>query len=322
MREPVDVVTGGLGYIGQSLIAELIARGRRPLAVDVRSVASQVPGVAVRVGSVADGEVWREIFDQYEVQTIFHCAGLIAVGESMTEPARYFAENVAAALAMLDHVRRWRAVPLVFSSSAAVYGTPREVPIAEEADKHPESPYGLTKWHFEQILESFDYAYRMPWMALRYFNAAGTSGGVEERHQPETHLLPRVADALAAGQRPTVYGCDHPTPDGSAVRDYVHVRDLVAAHIQAADYLARGGESGAVNLGSGRGTSVLEVIAAFGRVSQQKIDPILEPIRPGDPPVLVADIARARAVLGWSPRHSSIDAIVQEVWLQRGAGRR
>lgn len=314
-RPHAAVITGGLGFIGQSLAYRLREEGNPVVVLDRRPIASQVEGVEVVRGSVADPEAWEWIRARYRPTAIYHCAGLISVAESVAEPARYFHENVVEAVKMLDQLLLAEPVPLIFSSSAAIYGTPSTVPIPESAAKAPLSPYGVTKWQFEQILDAYQQAYGIPWAALRYFNAAGQLGPVRERHLPETHVLPLMARAIRAGQAPAVFGTDYPTPDGSAIRDYVHVADLVDAHLAAARYLAAGGTSGAFNLGSGAGTSVLELVAAFRRVTGQPVAPTLKDRRPGDSPVLVAAIDRARTLLNWTPvRSTPVDAMVEDAW--------
>lgn len=313
-RPVAQVITGGLGYIGQSLAYRLLTEGKTVVVIDRREIPSQIAGVHIVRGSVGDAEVWEWIRARYQIAVVFHCAGLISVSESVAEPSRYFQQNIVEGIRMLDHLRQDRPIPVVFSSSAGVYGTPERVPIEENTPKNPLSPYGTTKLQFEQILDSYFGAYQMPWMALRYFNAAGQLGPVQEAHVPETHALPRLARAIRDGAPPLVYGTDYPTPDGSAVRDYIHVADLVDAHVRAAQYLIDGGTPMALNLGSGTGTSVFELIAAFERVSGQSITPRLEDRRPGDPPILVAAIDQARHTLNWEPRHSNLDAMVGDAW--------
>ncbi len=313
MSNSINVVTGGLGYIGQSIVAELVRRGQRAVIVDRRAIPSQVAGVEVIRADVRESAAW-ESFQDHPIGAVFHCAGLIQVGESVSEPARYFDDNIAAGIAMLEHLRGLGPVPVIFSSSAAVYGIPESTPIPETAPLNPLSPYGTTKRQFEEILAAYHHAYGYPFVALRYFNAAGSDGFVRENHEPETHLLPRVAHWIATGQAPVVYGRDYPTPDGTAIRDYVHIRDLVEAHLAARDYLQAGGDSSVINLGSGRGTSVLEMMEAFRRVVPDMPSPRFVERRPGDPPILVADVGRARRLLDWEPRHSDVDRIVSEVW--------
>ncbi|MDA8194292.1 MAG: UDP-glucose 4-epimerase GalE [Thermaerobacter sp.] len=317
-KRPTAVITGGLGYIGQSLAFALKSAGEPVLVIDRRAIPGQVPGIGVITGSIADPAVWRQVADESQPTAIYHCAGLISVTESLARPAEYFRENVAAGIAMLDHMLSLIGpVPVVFSSSAAVYGAPERLPLREDAALRPMSPYGVTKRQFEEVLAAYAAPYGIPWVALRYFNAAGMVGPVREQHDPETHLLPRVADAVRAGGAPVIYGSDYPTADGTAVRDYIHVADLAEAHQAAARYLRQGGESGPINLGSGQGTSVTQVLEAFAAVSGAVLRPQRQPRRAGDPPELVADIGRARTVLRWAPRRSGIREIVAEVWQGR-----
>lgn len=307
-----SVVTGGLGYIGQAIAAELKARGEDPIIIDRRPIPAQIDEVRIIRGDIRDGSVWDQVTAP---RAIFHCAGLIQVGESVEKPARYFDDNVSAGLSMLSHVlERFGPIPIIFSSSAAVYGVPDRTPIDEGATLHPLSPYGVTKRQFEEILAAFQAAYGIPYVALRYFNAAGTDGRVKENHDPETHLLPRVARALVAGEAPVIYGSDYPTPDGTAIRDYIHVQDLVEAHVAARQYLEDGGASTALNLGSGRGMSVLEMVEAFRDWLPDMPAPRRVARRPGDPPVLVAAIERARSVLHWSPSRSDAGRLVGEAF--------
>ncbi|CAB1128338.1 UDP-glucose 4-epimerase [Candidatus Hydrogenisulfobacillus filiaventi] len=314
-KPAVAVVTGGLGYIGQTLAAALQAQGMPVVAVDRRAVPAQVAGLEVWRGRVGDAGLWQALAARYRLRVVYHCAGLISVAESVAEPGPYFRENVSEGLAMLEALRGLGPVPVVFSSSAAVYGVPAAVPIPEEAPLAPVNPYGVTKRVFEEALAAYGRAYGLPWVALRYFNAAGTAYGVRERHEPETHVIPRMAAALQGGEAPVVFGTDYPTPDGSAVRDYIHVADLVDAHLKAAAYLEAGGPSLALNLGSGRGTSVLELAAALIRVSGRAAEPRRAPRRPGDPPALVAAIGRARQVLAWEPvRSADLEGLLAEVW--------
>jgi UDP-glucose 4-epimerase len=284
--------------------------GIHVLSIDVRC---NQPSEGIR-GSIADPKVWDVVYAMGCPELIIHCAGLIVVSESVREPHRYYAENVVAALGMLEHIRRRGPVPIVFSSSAAVYGHPTSVPISEDAPKAPINPYGQTKWMFEQILADYHRAYGLPWIALRYFNAAGVVGTVREAHQPETHLLPLAAGALARGEAPIIYGHHYPTRDGTAIRDFIHVADLAEAHLLAGEYLLDGGEPTALNLGSGHGVTVLEAVAALQKASGRYLSPRFDDPRPGDPPELVASINKARQLLGWTPRRSDIERIAREVW--------
>lgn len=309
----VSVVTGGLGYIGQSLVSTLKGLGQYPVVIDVRSIPSQVADVEVIRGSIGESRVWEQLRGR-TIDTVYHCAGLISVAESVNEPAAYFKQNVSEGLSMLNLLPQWGSPPLVFSSSAAIYGHPDDVPIPEDGPKRPLSPYGLTKWHFEQILQSYQEAYHQPYVALRYFNAAGCVPGVRELHDPETHLVPLVLRAFRERRSPTIFGSDYPTSDGTAVRDYVHVGDLVEAHIKAAQHLRDGGPSCALNLGSGRGATVREVMGVAEAVTGVHLPPVLKENRAGDAAVLVADISEAHRVLGWKPTRSDMTRIVSEVW--------
>lgn len=314
----ISVITGGLGYIGQSLAFYLTSQGDRVVVVDRSDVLPQVKGIPVVRGMVGDPDTWNAVARMGRVKVIYHCAGLISVAESVIAPQEYFQHNVVQGVGMLDHILSvFGPVPVVFSSSAAVYGVPRHIPVPETAPVRPLSPYGITKRQFEEVLAAYQAAYGLPWMALRYFNAAGMIGPVRENHRPETHLLPKVADAIREGKAPVIYGTDYPTPDGTAVRDYVHVRDLVRAHRLAAEALYSGLPSEVVNLGSGQGTSVAEVVQAFRDVAGRAIPVREEARRPGDPPILVADVRRANEILDWRPEHSDIGRIVAEVWAGR-----
>ncbi len=309
------LITGGLGYVGQSLAAVLKRRGESPILLDYRDIPSQVPDIPLFRGSVGSKQIWKKIFESYHLTMIYHCAGLIVVPESLREPARYFEENLIAPLAMLNYIRDNGPIPMVFSSSAAVYGNPKAVPIPEEAMKVPISPYGVSKWQFEEILRAYDMAYVQPWVALRYFNVAGSVEGVIESHDPETHLLPRIAMALIRHEQPEIYGTDYPTADGTAIRDYIHMHDLVEAHLQAAHYLQEGGSSQAFNVGSGHGHSVQEVIDGYARVTGLPISPIRMAKRAGDPPILVADIYKAQTELRFKPCYShDVDHMIRDTW--------
>ena len=246
-----------------------------------------------------------------------HFAAWLLVGESVQEPRKYYWNNVVNTLRLLDAMLAAGVKLIVFSSSAATYGNPRTVPIPEDHPKEPVNPYGETKLAMERALQWYGNAYELRWMALRYFNAAGADhdGEIGESHDPEAHLIPLTIKA-ALGERPHVeiYGTDYPTTDGTAVRDYIHVTDLADAHVRALDYLTRGGESRALNLGTGHGYSVREVINAVGKISPQPVPAREGPRRAGDPPILVADASQAGTVLGWKPQHSDLETIIQDAW--------
>lgn len=313
-QDPVIVVTGGAGYVGGAITAYLARAGVRTLVVDKQAPGPDHPGGWIRA-SVGDESVWQRIRDSVVVRAVIHCAGLIVAPESMRDPAPYFVENVAESMHMLAGMERvGLRVPLVFSSSAAVYGEPPVVPIPESTPCQPTTPYGQTKRQFEEALVWYGLAYGLPWMALRYFNAAGAFLRRAEQHRPETHLLPLTFTAAVRERPITVYGDDYPTPDGTAIRDYVHVEDLARAHLAAVEVLEEGRASQCINLGSGTGHSVREMIHAVERVVGRALPADIQPRRPGDPAVLVADIRRAREVLHWEPQVSSADRIVEDAW--------
>ena len=315
------LVTGGAGYIGSHMVKTLLDRGHEVTVLDDLSTGHRdaVPeGARLVEGDIARVSDVRALLDERAIEAIFHFAAKIRVEESVSNPRLYWQRNLVATLSLLEAVlERAAPVPFVFSSTAAVYGTPDEVPIDEEHPKRPVSPYGDTKLAIELALASYGRAHALPWTALRYFNAAGANAaaGLGERHDPETHLVPLVLDAALGKRRSvSVFGTDWPTPDGTCVRDYVHIVDLCEAHLAALEHLARGGESGAFNLGTGRGHSVREVIESARRISGRPIDVIEAPRRGGDPPSLVAKVDRAERVLGWKAKRGDLDVIVGDAW--------
>ncbi len=319
---PAVLVTGAAGYVAGPVVARLVAAGHQVVGLDNLSTSSGrtlPPGVHLVRAQVGDRVVLRRIFSDWRIAAVFHFAGDTSVGESMTEPLRYYQHNVRESLALLEAVLASGGAPFIFSSSAAVYGIPARSPIPEDAVLAPINPYGETKAVFERALHWAGVAHDLPWAALRYFNAAG-SEGAWERKAVETHLIPRVLAAAAGGPPLAVYGQDYPTPDGTAVRDYVHVADLAAGHLAALAHLRRGGESGCFNLGSGRGCSVAEVIGAAERVTGRPVPWAPGPRRDGDPPALVADVSRAAAVLDWRANRSSLGEIVADAWRAWQAG--
>ncbi len=279
-------------------------------------------------GDLADADLVRRTLVEHKATAVIHFAASILVGESVGSPRKYFWNNVVNTLKLLDAMQDAGVKHIVFSSSAAVYGTPETALIAEEHPQRPINPYGETKLMMERTLKWYGEAYGLRWIALRYFNACGADfdGELGEEHNPETHLIPLVIRA-ALGHRPyaEVYGNDYPTPDGTAIRDYIHVVDLADAHVRALEHILRGGESAALNLGTGKGLSVREVIAAVDRVVEaarrqglsvphERVPVRDGPRRAGDPAFLVADPRRANQILGWTPRYSDIDSIVQSAW--------
>ncbi len=308
------LVVGGAGYIGSHMVKHLLAEGHDVVVADLAPTRPQVKWVEL---DIADAPALDALFAEYSFDAVFHFASFIQVGESVTEPGRYYQNNVAATLVLLQAMVRAGVRRLIFSSTAAVYGDPQYVPIDEQHPKAPINPYGCSKWMVEQVLQDFDRAYGLRSVCLRYFNAAGADpeGECGERHEPETHLIPLILQA-ASGRRPaiTVFGRDYDTPDGTCIRDYIHVADLASAHALAVNYLVAGGASTALNLGNGLGFSVQQVIDTVRDVTGREVRVEDAPRRAGDPPRLVADAGKARQLLGWQPVYSSLDAIVRHAW--------
>ena len=310
------LVTGGAGYIGSHTAKALERTGYTPVVFDDLSTGhrSTVKWGPFIQGSLADTGLLRHVLREHKVEAVIHFAASLLVGESMTNPQKYFWNNVVNTLRLLDAMLETGVKHIVFSSSAAVYGTPERVPIPEDHPKEPINSYGESKLSMERAIKWYGIGYGTQWMALRYFNAAGADpeGELGEDHDPETHLIPLVIKA-ALGQRAyvEVYGTDYPTPDGTPVRDYIDVNDLADAHVRALGHIMEGGESLALNLGTGNGTSVRQVIAAVGRICDRQVPVREAPRRAGDPPSLVADPIRAFKVLGWRPQRSDLDTIVE-----------
>lgn len=313
------LVVGGAGYIGSHMVKQLRRAGHDLVVADNFSTGYRSALMDARVVEldIADAQALDDLFASQHFDAVFHFASFIQVGESVSEPGKYYQNNLAATLTLLQAMLRANVRHFIFSSTAAVYGDPMYVPIDEDHPKAAINPYGRSKWMVEQMLEDFDRAYGLKSVCLRYFNAAGADpeGQLGERHEPETHLLPLILQA-ASGRRAaiTVYGRDYDTPDGTCVRDYVHVSDLVAAHALAVDYLLDGGASTAFNLGNGQGFSVQQVIETARLVTGKEIRVNEAPRRAGDPPRLVADPKRANALLGWQPQFASLEQIVAHAW--------
>lgn len=313
------LVTGGAGYIGSHTAKALAEAGHSPIVLDDLSTGhrSAVKWGPLIEGDLGDRELVNSILRDYQIEGVLHFAACLLVGESMTNPQKYFWNNDVSTLGLLDAMKANGVKNIVFSSSAATYGNPEKVPIPEDHPQKPVNPYGESKLFVERMLKWYGSAYGLQWMALRYFNAAGAdlAGEIGEAHDPESHLLPLVIQA-ALGQRPAVeiYGSDYPTPDGTAIRDFIHVNDLADAHVRALEHLAKNGESTALNLGTGQGHSVLEVIDAVGKFAKQEVPAKKAPRRAGDPAVLVADPGKAERVLGWRPRHSDLETVVRSAW--------
>ena len=313
------LVVGGAGYIGSHMVKHLLDAGHEVVIADNFSTgyrSALLGGTLVEL-DIADAKALEDLFAAHHFNAVFHFASFIQVGESVSEPGKYYANNFSATLTLLQAMVQARVNNFIFSSTAAVYGDPSYTPIDEEHPKAAINPYGRSKWMVEQMLADFDHAYGLKSVCLRYFNAAGADpeGLLGERHEPETHLLPLILQA-AAGRRPaiTVFGRDYDTPDGTCIRDYIHVSDLVEAHALAVEYLLGGGISSAFNLGNGQGFSVQEVIDTARSVTGRAIAVTDAPRRAGDPPRLVADASRASKVLGWTPQFASLEQIVAHAW--------
>ncbi|MGH9353583.1 MAG: UDP-glucose 4-epimerase GalE [Terriglobia bacterium] len=313
------LVTGGAGYIGSHTAKALAQKGLDPVVLDDLStgVHSAVRWGELIEGDFGDREILRGIFARHKIEAVFHFAASASVGESVRDPRIFFHNNVANTLSLLDAMLEAKVRFIVFSSSAATYGDPERVPMPEEHPQRPINPYGESKLAIERVLHWYGKAYDLRWVAFRYFNAAGAdpAGEIGEAHNPEEHLIPRVIQA-ALGQIPEVqiYGKDYPTQDGTAVRDYIHVSDLADAHVLGLQYLSKGGESAAFNLGTSKGHSVREVIQTVERVSGRKVPFSEAPRRAGDPPVLVADGSKAMRALAWKPQYPGLESIVKTAW--------
>ncbi len=321
------LVTGGAGYVGSVSVEALLAAGHSVVVLDDLSSGHReaVPmGVPLEVGSYGDGERVADLLVRESIDAILHCGARSLVGESIADPSRYYRDNVAGGIALLEAMRRAGVRRLVFSSTAAVYGVPEETPITEDATLRPINPYGETKRVFETAMRWYGSAYGLRSVSLRYFNVAGATERNGEDHQPETHLIPNILRAADGEAEVTIFGNDYPTPDGTCIRDYIHVADLADAHLLALEATAlsddRTGppvgssEALAFNLGSGSGFSVRQVLEACEAVVGHPIPSRVGPRRPGDPPVLVATAERAHRILGWRPRRGSLEAMIGSAW--------
>jgi UDP-glucose 4-epimerase len=313
------LVTGGAGYIGSHMVRILAEGGHAVVTFDDLSAGFRdavLDGKFVR-GSLHDKSALESLFGSHLFDAVIHFAGAIAVGESVRNPAKYYQNNLSGTLNLLEAMNSHGVGKLVFSSSAAIFGIPQYVPIDEAHPQSPVNPYGMTKWMAERILHDYDVAYGLRSVALRYFNAAGAApdAALGERHNPETHLIP-LALRTAKGELPElrIFGTDYDTPDGTCIRDYIHIVDLCDAHVLALQHLANGGESRAYNLGNGQGYSVKEVIHVAERVSGKIIPVQYCPRRAGDPPHLVANASRIIRDWGWAPRFAALEQIVEHAW--------
>ena len=312
------LVTGGAGYIGSHTVRLLLERGYDVAVVDnlSRGYRQNVPAGRLYEMDVADTNALTGLMRQRKTEAVVHFAAFIAVGESMVVPERYFVNNVAGSLSLLTAMLGAGVKHIVFSSTAAVYGNPHAVPILETFPIQPVNPYGESKVMVETALGWFDRIHHLTSVCLRYFNAAGSApdGALGEQHEPETHLIPLILRAVLSGKPVTVFGEDYDTPDGTCIRDYIHVEDLAEAHILALEYLLAAGSSDQFNVGTGSGHSVMEVIRAVEEVTGQKVPYMMGTRREGDPARLVASSDKLQSKLGWQPRSSDLKTIVTHAW--------
>jgi len=313
------LVTGGAGYIGSHTVAELLEQGKEVVVIDNLQTGHKdaLLGGKLYEGDLRDKELLKRLFAENEIEAVIHFAANSLVGESMKDPVKYFDNNVYGTLCLLEAMDKANVRKIVFSSTAATYGEPEKVPIEENDPTHPTNVYGETKLTMERMMAWFDQVLDIKYVALRYFNAAGAhaSGKIGEDHDPETHLVPLILQA-AIGQRDSIkiFGDDYDTPDGTCIRDYIHVSDLADAHLRAVEYLLGGGDSDVFNLGSGQGFSVKEMIEAVREVTGRDFPVQVTPRRAGDPAVLVASSDKARSVLGWKPSRDNLQDIIGSAW--------
>lgn len=312
------LVTGGAGYIGSHTLQQVLAAGHEAWAYDNLNKGHRgaVPEGRLVVGDLHDTEHLAATLKQHKIDAVMHFAAFALVGESVEDPQLYYNNNIAGGISLANAMLKADVKRIVFSSTTATYGVPEQVPIRETEDQRPINPYGFSKFVFEKLLEDYAHAYGWGYAALRYFNAAGASedGTIGEDHTPESHIIPLVLQ-VALGQRDKIFifGDDYPTPDGTCIRDYVHVLDLASAHLLALEKL-EDGTAIKVNLGTGRGNSVQEIIQACRQISGHPIPSEVSPRRPGDPPELIADASLANEVLGWTPKYTDIEEIIRTAW--------
>ncbi len=312
------LVTGGAGYIGSVAVEDLHKKGEKVIVLDNlvyghrESVDEKIPFYE---GNIGDRELVEKILSEHEIEAAMHFSAFAYVGESVENPQKYYENNFVQTIKLLEVLIERNVKKFIFSSTCATFGEPQYVPIDEKHPQNPVNPYGWTKFMTERVLADYDRAYGLKFVALRYFNACGASEKCGEHHDPETHLIPLILFA-AQGRREaiSVFGDDYPTPDGSAIRDYIHISDLSQAHLLALDYLRGGGDSEFINLGNGNGYSVKEVIEAARQVTGKNIEARIAPRRAGDPSRLVANAAKAHEVLGWDPQFPEIEKIIESAW--------
>ncbi|WP_461198292.1 UDP-glucose 4-epimerase GalE [Enterococcus sp. N249-2] len=314
------LVLGGAGYIGSHAVDQLINQGKEVAVVDNLLTGHRQavhPAATFYQGDIRDKDFLQKVFEKETIEGVIHFAASSLVGESVEKPLKYFNNNVYGMQILLEVMQAHAVKHIVFSSTAATYGEPEESPITEMTPTNPKNPYGESKLMMEKMMRWCDEAYGMKFVALRYFNVAGAKADatIGEDHDPETHLVPIILQA-ALGQRKEVaiFGDDYDTPDGTCIRDYVHVEDLIAAHLLALDYLQKGNESNVFNLGSNNGYSVKEMVEAARTVTEKDIPARIAPRRAGDPSTLVASSDKAKAILGWQPKYTTVEAIIETAW--------
>ncbi len=320
--KPTILVTGGAGYIGSHAVLALKRAGYGVVVLDNlvyghRDLVEKVLQVKLIVGDTNDRALLDELFASHDIAAVMHFSAYAYVGESVTDPDKYYRNNVVGTLTLLEAMLAASVRKFVFSSTCATYGVPQTLPIPEDHPQNPINPYGATKLMVERILSDFGAAYALKPVVFRYFNAAGAepSGLLGEDHNPETHLIPLVLmTALGKRESISIFGTDYPTPDGTCMRDYIHVTDLAEAHILGLEYLLQGGEPAVFNLGNGNGFSVKQVIDAAATVTGQDIKVVESDRRPGDPPILVGSSDKARKILGWKPKYPALPEIVSHAW--------
>jgi UDP-glucose 4-epimerase len=321
-KQPTVLVTGGAGYIGSHATLALKEAGYRVVVLDNlvyghRDIVETVLEVEFIHGDISDRPLLDQVFQTYPIDAVIHFAAYAYVGESVTNPAKYYRNNVVGTLTLLEAMVQAEVFKIVFSSTCASYGNPHQIPIPEDHPQSPINPYGMSKLMVEQILEDFDRAYGLRSVRFRYFNAAGADpqGRLGEDHSPETHLIPLILlTALGLREQITVFGNDYKTPDGTCIRDYIHVTDLADAHVLGLKYLLDDGETEIFNLGNGDGFSVKEVITAAKEVTGRPITVEEGSRRAGDPAILIGSATKARKVLGWDPQYPQIEVILEHAW--------
>ncbi len=320
--KPTILVTGGAGYIGSHAVLALQRAGYSVIVLDNleyghRELVEDILKVELVVGDISDRTILDKLFASHNIAAVIHLAAYIAVGESVSDPAKYYHNNVSGTLTLLEAMVAAEVTKIVFASTCSIFGMPKQVPMTEDHPQDPINPYATTKWMVERMLADFDRAYDLRSVVFRFFNASGANpdGLIGEDHNPETHLIPLVLlTALGKRSSISIFGTDYPTSDGTCLRDYIHVSDLANAHVLGLEYLLEGGKSEVFNLGNGNGFSVREVIETATQVSGGDIKVVECDRRPGDPPILVGSSDKAREILGWYPQYPDLSKIVSDAW--------